>query len=75
MVEAGHRRLPGGWRDTLEAPFTVEELQAAVFKWKSKKSPGRNGIGLEFFKAVWEEVTGDMRLQFNKMFGDRHLSR
>jgi hypothetical protein len=75
MVEAGHRRLPEGWRDTMEAPFTFEELQAAVFKGESKKSLGRDGIGLEFFKAVWEEVEGDMRLLFNHMFGDRHLSR
>jgi hypothetical protein len=75
MVEAGHHRLPDGWRDTLEAPFTAEELRAAVFKGESKKSPGIDGIGLEFFKAAWEEVVGDMRLLFNQMFGDRHLSR
>jgi hypothetical protein len=46
-----------------------------VLKGESKKSPSRDGIGLEFFKAAWEEVAGDMQLLFNQMFGDRHLSR
>jgi hypothetical protein len=27
-----------------------------MFKVDSKKSPGKNGIGLNFFKTSWEEV-------------------
>ena len=30
--------------------ITAEELRAAVFKVYSKKSPGKDGIGLEYFK-------------------------
>ena len=46
--------MPEAWREILEMPITAEELKAAVFKEDSKKSPGREGVGLEFYKILWE---------------------
>jgi len=37
---------------TLEMPITAAELKAAVFKEDNEKSPGRDGVGLEFFKVL-----------------------
>jgi hypothetical protein len=74
MVEVGHRRLSDGWRETVEAPITVEELRAAAYKGESKKSLSRDGIGLEFFKVFRDDMTCDMRRLFTQMFSDRHLS-
>ena len=61
-------------RERLEAPITEEELRAAVFKGGSKKSPGKDGIGIEFFKILWEEVAKDMRTLYIQMLRDRKLS-
>jgi len=41
--------VPDSWKETLEMPIVAEELKAAVFKEDSEKSPGREGVVLEFF--------------------------
>jgi len=45
-----------------------------VFKGDSKIPPGRDGVGLEFFKVLWEDIAGDMRTLFVQMLRDRQLS-
>ena len=45
-----------------------------MFKGDTKKSPSRDGIGLEFLKVLWEDIVGDMRTLFTKMLRDRQLS-
>jgi len=55
-------------------PITAEELKAAVFKGDSKISPGRDGVGLDFLKVLWEATAGDMRTLFTQMLRDRQLS-
>jgi len=74
MLETGYGCVPDGWKDTLEIPITVEELKAVVFKGDSKKSLASDGIGLEFFKVLWEDIAGYIRTLFNQMLGDRQLS-
>ena len=61
--------------ETLEAPITEEELRAAVFKGDSEKSPGKDGIGLDFFKIVWEEEANDMRTLYTQMLRDLSCQR
>ena len=55
MLETGYGCVPDAWREILEVSITAEELKAAVFKGDSKKSPHRDGIGLEFFKVLCED--------------------
>jgi len=74
MLETGYGFVPDGWKETLEMPITAEDLKAVVFKGDSKKSPGRDGIGLEFFKVIWEDIAGDMRTLFNQMLRGRQIS-
>jgi len=52
MLETGYGCVPDAWREILEMPITVEELKAAVFKGDSKKSPGKDGLGLKLFKVL-----------------------
>jgi len=59
--------------DTGDA-YYGQRAKAAVFKRDSKKSPGRDVIGLEFFKALWEVIAGDMRTFFKQILRDRQLS-
>jgi len=49
MLETGYGCVPVIWREILEMPITAEDLKTAVFKGDSKKSPGRDTLGLEFF--------------------------
>jgi hypothetical protein len=65
MLETGYGCVPDAWNETLEMPITAEELKAVVLKGESNKSPGRDGIGLEFFKVLWEDIAGDMRTLLN----------
>jgi hypothetical protein len=74
MLEMGYGCVPDIWREILEMPITAEDLKTAVFKGDSKKSPGRDTLGLEFFKVLWEDIVGDMRAQFTQMLWDRQLS-
>lgn len=52
VERAGFSTSPLGWRDFLGTPITEEELKAAVKKGAYNKSPGRDGICLEFFKLT-----------------------
>jgi len=45
-----------------------------VFKEDSKKSPDRDGIRLEFFKVLWENIAGDMRTLFTQMLRNWQIS-
>jgi hypothetical protein len=74
MLQAGYGNLSDDCRETLEVPITAEELRAAVFKGDSKKSPSRDGLGLEFFKVLWDDVVNDMGTVFTQMFRDRKLT-
>ena len=46
-----------------------------MFKVDSKKSPGKNGIGLDFFKTLCEEVADDMRTLYTQMLRDLSCQR
>jgi hypothetical protein len=65
---------PAFWRDALEKPITLEKLQIAVNKRGGNKAPGRDGMCLEFFKATWGFVKGNMLALFNQMFMEGKIS-
>jgi len=74
MLETGYGCVPDAWREILKMPITAEELKIALFKGDSKKYPGKDGIGLEFFEVLWEDIAGDFRTLFIWMLRDRQLS-
>jgi hypothetical protein len=55
-------------------PLTLEELKHAVNKGGRKNAPCRGGIGLEFLKATWGVLKGDMLELFTPMFEGKELS-
>ena len=73
MLGTGYGCVPDAWREILEMPITAKELKAVVFKGDSKKSPGRDGVALEFLKVLWEDIGGDMRTLFT-LIRHRQLS-
>ncbi|XP_062104365.1 uncharacterized protein LOC133815556 [Humulus lupulus] len=41
-------------------PFTVKEVKLAMFSIHSLKSPGSDGFGAGFFKALWKDIGKDI---------------
>jgi len=42
MAKAGHQRLAEGWKEALDVPITLDELQRAVNKGGGNKAPGKD---------------------------------
>jgi hypothetical protein len=44
----------------LEAPFSMEELKAAVFALPAEKAPGPDGFIGRFYRSCWETISEDL---------------
>ena len=49
-------KLSEKYREDLDQPIQMEELNYAVKKLKYNKSPGADGITPEFYKCFWDEL-------------------
>jgi hypothetical protein len=63
-----------GYRPILEQPITPDELEAAIRKSAKQKSPGIDGISLDFYYANWSTIRSDLLNLMNHMFLDKHVS-
>ena len=43
-------------KEKLDAPILEEEIKTAVFQMQSGKSPGFDGIPIEFYQEYWNEI-------------------
>lgn len=57
----------------LTAPFTHEEVDAAVASCDSQKAPGPDGFNFSFIKSAWDVIKTDIYGIVNE-FGLRHIS-
>lgn len=58
-IEPAELLLPSDQLHHLEAPFTLEEIDAVVKSLPSNKSPGPDGFNNEFTKAAWPVIKYD----------------
>ena len=63
------------YAEQLEQQITNEEVLAALRARSRRKSPGIDGLSLEFYTANWETVRSELLLLLNHMFLDKHISR
>jgi len=63
------------YTEQLEQPITNDELLAALRAGARRKSPGIDGLSLEFYMANWETVRSELLLFLNHMFLDKHISQ
>ena len=63
------------YAEQLQQPITNDELLAALRAGARRKSPGIDGLSLEFYTANWETVRSELLLLLNHMFLDKHISR
>ena len=57
--------------DILTAPFSEEEVKAAVFQMEHNKAPGPDGFPAEFYQNFWDIIKDDIMELFNCLHADR----
>ena len=51
------KKLPEGVADALDRPLAANEISTVLFKHsKTGKSPGNDGITVEFYRTFWQEL-------------------
>ena len=74
MTPCGMPQIPAGANIELEHLITMEGLQTAVNKGKSRKSPSPDGICHEYYKYMWNCCKDDLLDIINNMFLDGAMS-
>ncbi|KAF2302890.1 hypothetical protein GH714_010306 [Hevea brasiliensis] len=67
--------LPPSSAELLEAPFSYEEIQAAVWYCGNGKAPGPDGFNFSFFKASWDFIWPDIMRMVDEFFRTSCLSK
>jgi hypothetical protein len=63
------------YAEQLEQIITYDEMLAALCAGARRKSPGINGLSLEFYTANWETVRSELLLLLNHRYLDKHISQ
>lgn len=58
----------------LEGGLTLDEVERSVFSFQLGKSPGSDGLPIEFFRVFWDLVKADMVEVFAECLRDKTLS-
>ncbi|WVZ53561.1 hypothetical protein U9M48_004484, partial [Paspalum notatum var. saurae] len=62
--------------DLLSAPFTVDEVRAAIFQMEHNKAPGPDGFPPEFYQVFWNVIKTDLMALFDEFHkGNLALNR
>ncbi|KAL8529587.1 hypothetical protein ACS0TY_006859 [Phlomoides rotata] len=62
------KKLDQSDNTALTAPFSKEEIKAAIWGCKANKSPGLDGFNFTFFKEFWEKI----KLEIQQMMDEFH---
>ncbi|XP_010667214.1 uncharacterized protein LOC104884289 [Beta vulgaris subsp. vulgaris] len=58
---------------TLLSSITDQEIRDAIFDVANDKSPGPDGVPLEFYKLHWENIGPSVRLAIKRFFTTGHI--
>ena len=64
----------GTYTEPLEQPITPEEMYTVLPKVGRNKSPGSDGIGIEFYTTNWEIIKEDISEILDQMFLQRIIT-
>ncbi|CAM2103895.1 unnamed protein product [Caretta caretta] len=56
-----------GNRDRLELPLTLAEFSEVLRRMPTNKSPGRDGLTVEFYRAFWDILGPDLATVWAKL--------
>ena len=60
--------LPTDMTNDLETPFTLTEIHNAISTEGRNRAPGRDGLGIEFYKNTWAFIQDDLCSILNTLF-------
>ena len=58
-----------------EGPLTEKECQTAILKMKKNKSPGSDGLSVEFYQAFWNDLKDLVLKSLNTAYETGKLSK
>ena len=67
-------RLSEESKQLLDADISIEDIQLALKKMNNNKSPGPDGISIEFYKLFWNTVSKDLHEVFISGLEERQLA-
>ena len=72
----GHleKKLSKTSKDTLEEDLNMSEVTKALSNMKNNKSPGQDGICVEFYKIYWNDLKEDFYDIITKGFQSKQLA-
>lgn len=56
VFEAHTKVIPKATREAMELPITLEELHKVAKAMAKKRVPGKDGLSMEIFRALWDQV-------------------
>ena len=68
------QREPQHYKDHLETPITSDEVYRAIRAGAKKKTPGIDGMCLEFYAAQWTLISTELTQVLNDMFMHKRLT-
>ena len=69
-----HKKLSNEDSEALEGKLTIKECTSAIFNMKLNKSPGFDGLSVEFYRTFWEELKEFAVTVFNKCYEKGELT-
>ena len=68
-----NRKISVTNRDSLDEKFNKDDLKKAIFMMKDNKSPGPDGISIEFYKRFFDIISDELLLLYNDIFDNDEL--
>ena len=69
-----NKKLNDNERESLEGKITDKECKEAIQKMKNNKSPGSDGLPVEFYKVFWPEIKKTLIDSLNYAYDNGQLS-
>ena len=60
--------------DFLDRPITLEEIKRAIFVMSKNKSPGIDGLPIEFYQRFFDVICDDLLMLYNEIYSIELLS-
>ena len=67
-------KLTGEEQEVCEGPLTETEISAVIKTFKNNKSPGTDGLPIEFYKVFWNEIKDLLINSINFAYENGNLS-
>jgi mannosylglycoprotein endo-beta-mannosidase len=54
------KQIPEEIQSNLDCEITADEVRKAIFQMNKNKSPGQDGLTVEFYQTYWDVISTDL---------------